>query len=155
MESGQCAVYTRDKNRYSGKCTLTTGIRTVGNVHSGQKSRQCAVYTQDRNQDSGKCTLRESGQCAVYTQDRTWDSGKCAPGQESRQVGVYNQRGIRTVCSVHSYLEVYTHDRNRDSAVGSVHSGGESGQCAVENQDCNAMYTKDRKRDNVPCTRMT
>ena len=114
------------------QCTLRTGIKTVGSVHLG-------------NRDSVQCTLR-TGLGTV---------GNVHPEQESRQMEVYNQRGIRTVCSVHSYLEVYTHDRNRDSAVGSVHSGRESGQCAVQNQDCNAIYTKDRKRGNVPCTRMT
>ena len=106
MESGQCAVYTRDKNRYSGKCTLTTGIRTVGNVHQDRNrdSVQCTLRTglgtvenvhQDRNQDRWECTIREeSGQCAVYT--HIW---KCTLMTE-----------IGTV-----QWEVYTQEGNQDS----------------------------------------
>ena len=157
----------RSGNRNSVQCTFGTRIRTVGNVHSRQESGQWEMYTQDRNRDSVQCTLRTGIKTVGSVHSGNRDSaqstprtglgtvGNVHPGQESRQVGVYNQRGIRTVCSVHSYWEVYTHDRNRDSAVGRVHPGGESGQCAVQNQDCNTMYTKDRKRDNVPCTRMT
>ena len=140
MESGQCAVYTRDKNRYSGKCTLTTGIRTVGNVHSGQKSRQCAVYTQDRNQDSGKCTLRtgiktvgsvhsgnrDSVQCTLRTglgtvenvhQDRNQDRWECTIREESGQCAVYTHIWKCTLMTEIGTVqwEVYTQEGNQDS----------------------------------------
>ena len=101
-------MYTQDRNLDSVKCTLRTGIRTVGSVQSGQKSGQwevyahgigtvCSVhagqesvqwemYTHDRNQDIGKCTLRTEIEilCSVHS------------GQESRQWEVYTQ-GIGTV----------------------------------------------------------
>ena len=123
-------MYTQDTNRDSVKCTLRAEIRTIGSVHSG-------------NRDSVQCTLR-TGLGTV---------GNVHPGQESRQVGVYNQESGQ--CAVYTHIWKCTLMTGIGTVQWEVYSGGESGQYAVQNQDCNSMYTKDRKRDNVPCTRMT
>ena len=110
--SGQCEVYTQDRNQDNVKRTLRTGIRECERHNQDRESEQCErhtrnryreftraktktqlgqcevhstgqeVYTQDRHQYSVKCTLR---QCEVYTLDRNQDSVsvKCTPGQES------------------------------------------------------------------------
>ena len=133
----------RSWNRDSVQCTRGTRIGTMGNVHSRQESGHWEMYTQDRNRDTVQCTLR-TGLGTV---------GNVHPGQESRQVGVYNQESGQ--CAVYTHIWKCTLMTGIGTVQWEVYSGGESGQYAVQNQDCNSMYTKDRKRDNVPCTRMT
>ena len=113
--SGQCEVYTQDRNQDNVKRTLRTGIR------------ECERHNQDRNQNSVKGILGTGiGSVKCITRAKTKAQlGQWEVHSTGQEVYTQDRHQYSVKCTLRQ-CEVYTLDRNQDSVSVKCTPGQES-----------------------------